>query len=387
MITGTKRRVWASINLDSVEYNFKAIKGQTDSKICCVVKANAYGHNAIKLAQLYQSLGADYLAVSNIEEALQLRNNAVSMPILILGYTPPECAALLADGDISQAVYSEEYAIELMRYAEESGKRVKIHIKLDTGMGRIGFSGDAKTLDCIAEICSHRLVVPEGIFTHFAVADCGDSGEDYTDIQYRRFASVVDGLSARGIDFDFVHCSNSAGILDFSKYHMDMVRAGIILYGLAPSEDVKNKIPIKPVMELRAVISHIKTINKGDSVSYGRTFVAEKPMKIATVPLGYADGFFRNSGNMKYSLKVGGSYAPILGRICMDQLMIDVTDIECSLGDEVLIFGDDELCSADEIARINKTINYEVVCAVGARVPRVFIKNGKVVGVSDLVYN
>ena len=379
--------MWAIINLDSVEYNFRAIKGQTDSKICCVVKADAYGHNAIKLAQFYQSLGADCLAVSNIEEALQLRNNAISLPILVLGYTPPECAKLLADNDISQSVYSKEYASELVRSIEACNSKIKIHIKLDTGMGRIGFSDNEQELDSIAEICSHRLVVPEGIFTHFAVADCGDSGEEYTDMQYRRFLRVVDDLGARGIKFGVVHCSNSAGILDFSKYHLDMVRAGIILYGLSPSSDVKNAINLKRAMAMYTVISHIKTVKKGESVSYGRTFIADRPMKIATVPIGYADGFWRNNGNMKYSLKVGDRYAPILGRICMDQLMIDVTDIDCALGDEVLVFGDDAKCSADEIARINNTINYEVVCAVGARVPRVFIKNGRVVDVSDLVYN
>lgn len=387
MLNGTRRRTWAKINLNNVEYNFKQIKKHANSKVCCVIKANAYGHNAVELATIYQKLGADFLAVSNIEEALQLRYNMITLPILILGYTPPECAKELASHNISQAVYSYEYAETLTEYANTYNVRLNIHIKIDTGMGRIGFTTDESSLDEAVRVCQNPALNTEGVFTHFSVADEGDKGREYTDRQYHNFIKAVDYLKERNVKFAIKHCSNSAAIYDYSKYHLDMVRAGIVLYGLSPSRELKHTIGLKKVMELMSVISHIKIINKGDSISYGRTFTASRQMKIATVPIGYADGFWRNNGERRYSLKVNGKYALIIGRICMDQLMVDVTDIDCTLGDEVLIFGDDDKCSVDEIARINNTINYEVVCAVGERVPRIFIRDNVVVGWSDSVYN
>lgn len=254
-------------------------------------------------------------------------------------------------------------------------------------MGRIGFATNPISLDNVVKICQNRAVCTEGIFTHFSVADEGFKGREYTDKQYHSFNETIAYLHKRGIDFYVKHCSNSAAIYDYPEYHLDMVRAGIILYGLFPSSKVNNVFSLRKVMELMSVISHIKSVNKGDSISYGRTFIASHPMKIATIPIGYADGFWRNNGEMRYSLKVNGQYATIIGRVCMDQLMIDVTDIDCSLGDEVLIFGNDDKCSVDEIARINNTINYEVVCAIGERVPRIFVRNNEVVGWSDSIYN
>ena len=368
-------RTWAEINLNNIEHNYHEIRNHVQSKICCVVKANAYGHSAIVLSSLYEKLGADYLAVSNIKEALQLRDNNITIPILILGYTPPQCASLLAKYNLSQTVYSIDYGRQLIENASHSASQIKVHIKIDSGMGRIGFKPNKEAVNDIVSLFKGSPLIVEGIFTHFAVADGGKDGYEYTMLQYEEFRKIVKYLKEQGLNFDVIHCSNSAAILDYSDFEFDMVRAGIILYGLYPSESVNRKLNLLKAMRLVSVISHIKYVEPGESVSYGRTFVAEKRMKIATVPAGYADGLWRSNGNGRYSLKVNGQYAKIIGRICMDQLMIDVTDINCDIGDEVLIFGDDERCSADVIAELNSTINYEVVCSVGERVPRLFVKD------------
>ncbi len=380
-----KRRAWAEISLDNAEHNFKEIKKKTNSKICCVIKANAYGHGAVKLAELYQKLGADFLAVSNIEEALQLRNNGIKLPILVLGYTSADCAAVLAQNDITQCVFSYEYGLALAEKAKEKGVTLKVHIKLDTGMGRIGFvcRGGNDELDKVAEICKFKELDAEGVFMHFAVADEGENGEEFTREQFENFKKATELLQNRGIKFKIKHCANSAAIFDYPEYHMDMVRAGVVLYGLNPSEKIKNKADLKPVMSLNSVISHIKTVNVGQTVSYGRTYKAQKPTKIATVPIGYADGFRRANGNGKYSISVGGNAANIVGRICMDQLMIDVTNIDCKENEKVVIFGQNEPFTADKIAEVNGTIGYEIICDVGERIPRAFIKNGEIVSWKD----
>lgn len=377
------KRTWAYIDLDNAEHNFKLIKSMTDKKVCAVIKANAYGHGAVQLGKLYQDLGADFFAVSNIEEAIQLRKNQIILPILVLGYTPIECAKLLVKYDIHQAVFSFEYAKALLNECNKKRLKVKVHLKFDTGMGRIGFATDDKTLENVVELLSNDSFLVQGAFTHFAVANEGQEGKGYTDSQAQKFDYALKYLENKGVQIPIKHCSNSAGIIDYKPYHFDMVRAGIVLYGLTPSDKVGGDIGLKKVMQLTSVISHIKTINKGQSVSYGRTFTATDTMKVATVPMGYADGFWRTNGNGNYSLKVNGKYATIIGRVCMDQLMIDVTNADCKVGDEVLVFGQDELCSTEQIAKINQTINYEVVCAVGERVPRVYIKEGKVVDYKD----
>lgn len=386
MIEGLRRRTYAKVDLDSVIFNYNQVAKSTSSKICCVIKANAYGHGAVQLAKTYEKLGAYYFAVSNIEEALELRKNGITLPIMILGFTPTECAKILALNNISQAVFSLDYARELEQSAKEQNVKLNVHVKLDTGMGRIGFSLDKNSLNQIVEILSSDVFSSEGVFTHFAVADEGEKGKEFTDSQYKKFSDAVKYLEDNGVTFKLRHCSNSAGIFDYKDYHFDMVRAGIVLYGLAPSSNMINNVELKKVMQLTSLISHIKTIEKGTSLSYGRTFIAPKQMKVATVPIGYGDGFWRNNGYERYSLKVNGKYAKILGRVCMDQLMIDVSDIDCKINDEVLVFGQDELCSADEIARINGTINYEVVCAVGTRVPRIFVKDNKIVDIQDKIY-
>jgi alanine racemase len=342
------------------------------------------------MAELYERLGVDYFAVSNVEEALQLREHHIHTPVLILGYTPEECAGVLAENDITQTVYSYDYGMRLADIADKLGVKIKIHIKLDTGMGRIGFlcrGGEQNEIEKVAEVCKRKSLSSEGIFTHFAVADKSVNGDAFTEEQLSHFNGAVDELRKKGIIFEIRHAANSAGIFDHPESHLDMVRAGIVLYGFKPSEKVRYLPMLYPVMTLKSVVSHVKRIDSGESVSYGRTFIADKPLTVATLPVGYADGFWRANSSANYRVAVGGKYAPIIGRICMDQLMIDITECNASVGDEVVIFGDDSLCSADELARINGTINYEITCDVGARVPRAFVENGEIKAWQDYIYD
>ena len=390
-IQGIRRRTWAEIDLDKAEGNYQRVKEAVGDhvKICCVIKANAYGHGAVRMAAFYQKMKADYLAVSNIEEALQLREKNITLPILVLGYTPEECAGLLACHQITQTVYSYDYGIKLARCADELGVQVKIHIKLDTGMGRIGFlcRQDAENeLEEAKEICQQQSLIPEGIFTHFAVADENVDGDAFTQEQFQRFLEGIQYLEQSGIRFEIRHCANSAAIFDHPEVHLDMVRAGVVLYGLKPSEKLRHLPDLQPVMNLKSVISHIKDLYPGETVSYGRTFLANRKTTVATVPIGYADGLWRGNGMSECYMLVNGRYAPIIGRICMDQLMLDVSEIDCQVGEVVTIFGSDRICSADSIARRNGTINYEIVCAVGERVPRAFIWDGKIRDWQDSIY-
>lgn len=385
-----RMRTWAQIDLNNVEYNYSLVKEKLARgvKLCCVVKANGYGHGAVKLASLFEKLGADYLAVSNIEEALQLRQNAIKLPILILGYTPAECAKILSDNDITQCVYSLEYGVKLAKNAEKHGVTVKIHIKLDTGMGRIGFlcrNGAQNELNGVIEVCRLESLIPEGIFTHFALADEKEKGKEYTDEQFACFKEAIYYLEKNGVKFEIHHCANSAATLSYPEYQLDMVRAGLILYGLAPSQNADDAKGLRPAMKLLSVVSHIKELKAGETVSYGRTFTAPHDMRVATVPAGYADGLMRETATSGYKLLVNGTPAPILGRICMDQLMLDVSDIRCKVGDIVTVFGDASPCTADELAAANDTINYEIICAVGERVPRAYVRGGRIIDWKDSI--
>ena len=386
-----RKRFWAEIDMNAAEHNFKLIKSKLDSKtkLCCVVKANAYGHGAVYLSKLYEKLGADFFAVSNIEEAMQLRNNGITTPILILGYTPTSCASILAENNISQSVFSYSYAKELSKCAEADGVRVKIHIKLDSGMGRIGFDcihQKDDMINSIIDVCNMTGLENEGIFTHFAIADDGKDGAEFTKLQYERFIFAVDTLKARGIEFSIKHCANSATTFEYPEYHLDMVRVGVVLYGLAPSQKVRGCEDLIPVMSLKSVISMIKEIEEGDTVSYGCTFKATKKTKIATAPVGYADGFWRSNATNGTQMLIHGQRVNIVGRVCMDQLMLDVTDIKgvCE-GDYITLIGTDknEFIGADELARNNRTIGYEMICAIGERVPRFYIKDHDIVFVKD----
>ena len=379
------KRTWAEISLDAIAHNFNEIRNKTKgAKLCCVIKADGYGHGAAELAQLYENLGADFFAVSNIDEGIEIRNAGTTLPILILGYTPVRDVSKLCEYNISQAVFSLDYARSLSAECEKSGCTCKIHIKADTGMSRIGFMcqefpRDNNSLEEIYEACNLPYLIPEGMFTHFCVSDESEDGRDFTGKQYSNFIHVRDALAEKGRTFEYCHCSNSGAIEDYSDTYCDMVRAGIILYGLAPSPKLSGRLDLVPAMTLKTSVAYVKELKKGATISYGRTFTAEKDMRIATVPIGYADGYVRANAKDGYML-VNGQKAKIVGRICMDQTMLDVTDIDhIEQGDEVIVFGTGEKGepTADTLAANTDTINYEVVCLVGKRVPRIYYKNGK----------
>lgn len=380
------RRTWAEISLDSIKHNFLQIKNKIgDTKLCCVIKADGYGHGAVKLAHIYEKLGADFFAVSNIDEAKELRDNEITAPILVLGYTPVTAVNELSSYCISQAVYSLEYAKELSEECVKNNVVINAHIKIDTGMSRIGFMcqefpRDDYSIEEIKEACQLPGIRPRGIFTHFCVSDEGVDGETFTNQQFECCNFVVDALKEKGINFEYIHCSNSGAIEDYPKTYSSMVRAGIVLYGLSPSQKMRNNLNLIPAMTLKTAVANVKTLKAGATVSYGRTFTAEKDMKIATVPIGYADGFIRSYAKDGYMI-INGKRADIVGRICMDQTMLDVTEIEdVNIGDEVIVFGngDSGERTADDLAKVSETINYEVICIVSKRVPRLFVEKGKI---------
>ena len=385
------KRTWAQINLDAVDNNITQIKSVLASGclLCATVKADCYGHGYQYTTQEMVSSGADWFAVSNLAEALQLRRCGVEKPILILGYTPPENARELVYNDISQAVFSFGYAQALSDAVAGDGIRVNAHIKMDTGMSRLGFVyhdsvEDYPVLDEIERVCRLPGIAPEGIFTHFSSAD-GADGELFTRLQYDLFLSAADRLRRRGIEFRLRHCSNSAAILRFHEMDFDMVRAGIILYGLYPSAEVPRDLKLLPVMELKTVVSLVKTLAPETPVSYSRAFVTDREMTVATVPIGYADGYPRRLSNRMHML-VNGRPAPIVGNICMDQCMLDVTGIDgVKEGTEVTVFGADHgaFIGVDEVASQAGILNYEVLCGLSRRVPRIYLKNNEIIEVTD----
>ena len=381
------KRTWAEISLNAIEHNYNVIRNKVadDTMVCCVIKADGYGHGAVELSQIYEKLGADFFAVSNIDEGIEIRKSGSKLPIVILGYTPVSEAKNLAAYNISQAVFSLEYAKELSEKCVEEDCICKMHIKVDSGMSRIGFMcqefpRDEYSIEEICEACCLPNLEVEGLFTHFCVSDEDAEGREFTNKQYENFIHVRDSLKKRGVDISVVHCSNSGAIEDYPETCCDMVRAGIILYGLAPSSKLADRLDLVPAMTLKTVVAFVKEVQKGATISYGRTFTADRKMKIATVPIGYADGFIRQNAKDGY-MTVNGKKAKIVGRICMDQTMLDVTDIEdVKTGDEVVVFGTGENGepTADSLAENTGTINYETVCLVGKRVPRIYIKDGKI---------
>lgn len=385
------RRTWAQINLDAIDNNIQLIKSiiKPGCRLCATVKADCYGHGYEYTAQEMAQAGADWFAVSNLDEALQLRRAGIDRPVLILGYTPPENVRELVYNDISQSVYSSRYAKALSEAAVSAGVQVNAHVKIDTGMSRIGFLyhdsvEDYPQLEEIERVCRLPGIYPQGIFTHFAKADNAD-GELFTRLQYELFDNAVFRLKQRGVSFEIRHCSNSAAILQYPEMNFDMVRAGIILYGLYPSADVPKTIKLLPVMELKTVISMIKHLPAGTPVSYSGTYCSEHEITAATVPIGYADGYPRLLSNKMYML-VNGKKAPVIGNVCMDQCMLDVTGIEdAAEGGTVTVFGadNDAFISVDELAKKAGLINYEIVCALSRRVPRIYIKNNEIFEITD----
>ncbi len=380
-------RTWAEINLDIIAHNTRIIRSITDKNamLAAVVKADAYGHGAKNIALEMLANGVDYLAVACIDEAQQLRNLGITAPILILSYTPHEDMKRVAELDITQTIYSLRDAEALSEAAALCGKTVKIHIKLDTGMNRIGFiSDDPDTIDTIKKISLLKNIFIEGIFTHFAKADENDNS--YTLMQFEKFNRCCRALEEENIKIPVKHVCNSAGILKFKNMHCDMVRCGIISYGLAPSHDVEiRSLNLLPAMSIKTAVTRIQYIKKGEKISYGGTYVAGRDMKIATLPIGYADGYSRLLSN-KAKVIIGGEYANVVGRICMDQCMIDVTDVNnIDVGDVATVIGRDadKEVSCELLADMAGTINYEIACMISIRVPRIYVSGGKIVDVMN----
>ena len=381
------RPVWAEIDLDKAAYNMKNIKKLVkDKEVIAVVKADCYGHGADDLAPVFLENGASRLAVAILTEGIELRKKNITAPIMILGYTPLELGEELINNDIEQTVYDLEYAKKLSNIAEKLGKKAKIHIALDTGMGRIGFIPNKESIEAVEKIASLNGIEIIGIFTHFSTADEYD--KTYTNEQFKKIKNFIIELEKRNINIPLKHVSNSGAIMDMPETYLDAVRAGIILYGYYPSNEVnKEKLDIKPILTLKTTVSHVKEVEEGTSISYGRTFITERKSKIATIPIGYADGYSRLlSGKAK--VIINGKFAPVVGRICMDQCMIDVTDIgEVKVGDEVILLGEEGNLkfNADDFAEIMGTINYEITCMLKQRIPRVYIKEGKIVNVRNYI--
>ena len=371
-----EKHCWAEIDLDALRHNFAYIRQAVGGPVCAVVKADAYGHGDVATAKAVQQAGVTGFAVSSLGEGHHLRHHGITVPILILGYADPAHAATLAEDDIATACFSTEYAQALSAAAVQAGVRVKVHIKIDTGMGRIGFavrSGFEETIREVEALYALPGLAICGIFQHFAVAD-SDAPDDlaYTEEQYDLFTRVVDRLQADGYATGTVHCANSAAQLRHPEWRRDMTRAGIILYGLDPSEDAHFP-ELQPALSLHCIVTFVKELQPGQCVSYGRTFTADHPMRVATVCVGYADGYPRCLSN-KGEVLIGGKRCPIVGRICMDQFMVAVDD-SVKPGDEVILMGrqgEGEI-TLDEVAKTAGTIPHEITCDL-KRIPRVFVE-------------
>ncbi len=374
-------RLLAEINLDSIAKNVRAIKERLDekTKLLAVVKADAYGHGAEEVSKVCLFNGADELAVATCDEGVQIRNCSIKVPILILGNTVLGQIETVINYELTQTVFSFERAKIMSEIARKIGKTAYVQIKIDTGMSRIGFLPNDDEILEIKKIFELPNIKVTGVFTHFATAD--EKDKSFTLEQFRKFEYVTKKLNEMGYtDFDR-HCANSGTILDLKEFQMDMVRAGIIIYGMYPSEEVRKEVKLYPAMSLKTQISYVKELEKGVSIGYGRTYFTKRKTKVATIPIGYADGYFRAFSN-KAKVIVNGEFAKVIGNVCMDQTMIDVTDIkDVKEGDCVIVMGkeNEKQVLAEDLAKIAGTINYEIVCNVGKRVPRVYIKNGEII--------
>ena len=376
-----EERVLALIDLDALEYNIKSIRKKTPegTGIIGVIKADAYGHGSVEVAQVLLENGADWFAVAVVDEGLNLRKHGINAPILLLGYTPELRFEDVINHGFIQTMYSYEMAEKLSKTAVRLGKTAVVHIKIDTGMGRIGYRVNDEAADEIVRISKLPGIEVNGMFTHFAASDEADKA--YTNMQFERFMKMDKMLKDRGLNIPVRHAANSAAIMDIDSMMLNMVRPGIILYGAYPSDEVvKENLDLRPVMSIKTHVSFVKEVEKGDCISYGRTYTAPDKRKIATIPVGYADGFIRAYAKDGKVL-IKGKFAPIVGRICMDQFMVDVTDIDdVKINDEVVLMGTqgENSITADDIAKALNTINYEVFCTLSKRVPRQYIRNGKV---------
>ncbi len=378
----TYSRVYARVDLDAIASNMERMKQNLSdkTKIMAVIKADGYGHGAVQIAQVLENI--DYIwgyAVATLDEAVVLKSEGMKKPVLVLGCVFPDQYMEMLKYDIRMNVYTEEMAEAISQMAAREGMTAYMHIKLDTGMTRLGFDVSQASVESIHRISKMNNVCMEGIFTHFAKAD--EMDKTFTQRQIKDFIWMTDKLKEKGVEFEYEHCANSAAIIDVPEAHFDLVRAGISTFGLYPSEDVnKENVRLKPAMALKSHVAFVKEIEVGTPISYGGSYVSEKPMKIATIPVGYADGYPRNLSNIGYVL-IRGRRAPIVGRVCMDQFMVDVTDIEgVSFGDNVTLIGKDgnETITVEDLSALSGRFNYEFICDLGKRIPRVFVRDGKI---------
>ena len=380
-------RVKADINLDAVAHNAELIKKhlKPEVKLAAVIKADGYGHGAVPVAEtVYET--ADWFAVSNIEEALELREAGVDKPILTLGYTAPLQLADAIRNRITLTLCDTESAEEISEAASALGLTAEVHIKVDTGMGRIGFPADVSYAERVAEAVKLPNIKATGIYTHFARAD--ETDKEATKLQFEKFLAFIDAMEKLGVTGLLRHAENSAAILSLPEYRLDMVRLGISLYGMYPSDEVMpEEFVLEPAMEIKSHVAFVKTVPAGTAIGYNATYVTPSPKRIATVPVGYGDGYPRALSNCGRVL-VHGHSVPIVGRVCMDQLMIDVTDVpEVKRGDTVTLMGREgqEVITAEEIGALSHSFHYEMVCNVGKRIPRVYYKKGEAVGARHFV--
>ncbi|MHB1485673.1 MAG: alanine racemase [Saccharofermentanales bacterium] len=381
-------RSWAEVNLDNIAHNVKTIRNRVKRgvEVMGIVKADAYGHGIREIVPVLLDNGVSRLAVSMLDEAIELRKYGVKVPILVLSYTDPRRADEIIGYNVTQTVYSKELALSLSAEGVLQHKEVRIHIKVDTGMGRVGFMTGFEAIKSIVEIQAMPSIVIEGLYTHFSSAD--EDEVAYTISQFEQFMSICNELGRLGIQIPIKHVCNSAAALRFPYMHLDMVRIGILLYGMSPSPQCRAEdYGFIPAMSLKTNVIMVKTLEPGHPISYGRTFTTGRLSKIATIPIGYADGFSRILSN-RATVLLHEKRFPVVGNICMDTCMIDITDADdddIRVGDEVVIFGrqGDKYLSADEIADLMGTINYEVTCIIGKRVPRAYIKEGRLAEIKN----
>ena len=369
---------YVEIDLDAIASNIEAVHEKSGVQVMAVIKADAYGHGAIQVARLLQDKCA-FFGVSSMLEALELRQAGLRNPILILGHTPVSAFPAAVHEEIRPAIFHYEDALALSREAVRQGKTAAFHFAVDTGMSRIGFQATQASADLCAKIAQLPGLYPEGLFSHFATADCADLTR--ARLQARLFDDFDRMLRDRGVHIPLRHLDNSAGLMNFPN-HYEMVRSGIVTYGMYPSEDVSPALlPLRPALQWLSRVTHVKTLEPGREISYGGTFVTDRPTRVATVPVGYADGYRRSLSSRFYVL-IHGQRAPILGRVCMDQMMVDVTDIpDVVLEDKVTLVGRDgsEEITMEQIAAAADSFNYEFVCGISRRVPRIYTQNGQVV--------
>lgn len=377
-----KAVAWAEIDLDAFKENLENIRKilTNGESICGIVKADAYGHGAVEIARTLEENNVEYLAVSRAEEAMELRRKQVELPILILGYTPELRYKDIIRNDVMFTIYSKEDAKKLNKVAEELEMDAKVHIKIDTGMNRLGFKVTEESIKDIKEISEMSRIRIKGMFTHFAASD--ETDKTFTNMQGEKFRYITKRLEEEGVKIPILHTANSAATVDCDDMRFDMVRAGIIMYGCYPSDDImKERVPLKPVMTIKTRVSHIKVIDAGEKISYGCTYEAKEKERIATLAIGYADGFVRGRKNPKVC--INGKHYNIVGRICMDQCMIKIgMDDDIKVGDEVVVFGKGGV-SISEFAEDCDTISHEIMCNISRRIPRVFIEHGDIIKYDD----